>query len=185
MRPGRPAGRPRRGAAGSTADLDAVRGRARSAAGSPDRPTTDRATPRSGPSPRSPASTTACLAKPACSTARPIRTRRSPASPPSGTRRPAVPGRGQHERVRHPVVACENSALAAGRRLEQVGIDATRLERAARAGGKPGDADCAPQRPPEAAAPGRAHIARHPHLLPCAEAKIEGCNFERAHCWYR
>jgi hypothetical protein len=53
----------------------------------------------------------------------------------------AVPGRGQHKRVRHPVIAGENSALAAGRGLEQIGIDAPRLERATRAGGKPGDAD--------------------------------------------
>src|SRR5207302_1199762 len=93
----------------------------------------------------------------------------------------AVPGRGQHERIRYPVVAAENSALAAGRGLEQVGIDTTRFEPAPGAGGKPGDTDGAAQRPPEAAAPSRAHIARHAHLLPCAEAKIESCNFEEMH----
>jgi hypothetical protein len=97
----------------------------------------------------------------------------------------AVPGRGQHERVRHPVVAGENSALAAGRSLEQVRIDAARLERATRAGAEPSDTDGAAERASEAAAPSRAHIARHAHLLPRAEAEIEGCNFERAHCWYR
>jgi len=91
------------------------------------------------------------------------------------------PWRRQHERVRHAVVAGEDSALAARCRLEQVGIDATRLERAARAGGEPGDADRALERAAEAAAPGGAHIARHPHRLPRAKAKIEACNLEGMH----
>jgi hypothetical protein len=62
---------------------------------------------------------------------------------------------------------------------------ASGLERATRAGAHPGDTDRAPQGAAEAAAPSRAHIARHPHLLQRAEAEFEGCNFERAHCWYR
>jgi hypothetical protein len=63
----------------------------------------------------------------------------------AGRQQPAlVPCRRQHERVRHSVIAGENAALAAGCRLEQVGIDAARLERATRAGGEPGDGDRAP-----------------------------------------
>src|SRR6516162_4293817 len=75
--------------------------------------------------------------------------------------------------------------LRAGRGLEQIGIDATRLERTTRAGAQPGDADRTPQRAPEAAAPSRSHIARHAHLLPRAEAKIEGYNFEGMHWRHR
>jgi hypothetical protein len=41
------------------------------------------------------------------------------------------------------------------------------------------------ERAAEAAAPGRAHIAWHPHRLPRTEAKIEGCNFKRIHRWCR
>jgi hypothetical protein len=50
---------------------------------------------------------------------------------------------------------------------------------------KPRDAERAPKRSPETAAPNRAHIAQHVHLLLRAEAKIEDCNFNEVHRWHQ